>query len=101
MCSVPSGLSGLIGVLEKLRNTRWLEARGKAVIESVDGSSRNFALQLAISLNSNVCTAQGLCAGFIVLVTSRGASSHILSFNEEIFFIYLLPPIIFNAGLVS
>ncbi|XP_031276433.1 sodium/hydrogen exchanger 1-like isoform X2 [Pistacia vera] len=40
----------------------------------------------------------GLCAGAVVLLFSKGISSRILSFNEDLFFLYLLPPIIFNAG---
>lgn len=42
--------------------------------------------------------AIGLCTGIVILLTTQGKSSHILVFSEDLFFIYLLPPIIFNAG---
>ncbi|XP_004294053.1 PREDICTED: sodium/hydrogen exchanger 4 isoform X1 [Fragaria vesca subsp. vesca] len=40
----------------------------------------------------------GFLTGTIILLVSKGKSSHVLTFDEELFFIYLLPPIIFNAG---
>ncbi|XP_065622700.1 sodium/hydrogen exchanger 1 [Quercus suber] len=40
----------------------------------------------------------GLCCGVVVLLISKFQSSRILVFSEDLFFLYLLPPIIFNAG---
>ncbi|CAA7399953.1 unnamed protein product [Spirodela intermedia] len=40
----------------------------------------------------------GLATGGLILLSTKGKSSRILVFSEDIFFIYLLPPIIFNAG---
>ncbi|CAI9108018.1 OLC1v1007531C4 [Oldenlandia corymbosa var. corymbosa] len=41
---------------------------------------------------------QGLGCGCVILLTTKGKSSRLLEFDEQLFFIYLLPPIIFNAG---
>ncbi|CAI7746010.1 unnamed protein product [Closterium sp. NIES-53] len=40
----------------------------------------------------------GLVTGGVVLLVRKGKSSLVLRFDEDLFFIYLLPPIIFNAG---
>lgn len=41
---------------------------------------------------------QGLVAGVVILLVTQFKSSQILVFSEDLFFLYLLPPIIFNAG---
>ncbi|KAL6907865.1 hypothetical protein ACP4OV_002035 [Aristida adscensionis] len=40
----------------------------------------------------------GLGTGAVILMVSSLKSSRVLVFSEDLFFIYLLPPIIFNAG---
>nr|ACF87674.1 unknown [Zea mays] len=40
----------------------------------------------------------GLGTGAVILFASSGKHSRVLVFSEDLFFIYLLPPIIFNAG---
>jgi len=42
----------------------------------------------------------GLGTGAVILFASSGKHSRVLVFSEDLFFIYLLPPIIFNAGHV-
>ncbi|KAL8522829.1 hypothetical protein ACS0TY_012964 [Phlomoides rotata] len=40
----------------------------------------------------------GFGTGIVLLLITKGVSSRVMEFNGELFFIYLLPPIIFNAG---
>ncbi|TVU50262.1 hypothetical protein EJB05_01628 [Eragrostis curvula] len=40
----------------------------------------------------------GFGTGAVILLASSGKHSRVLLFSEDLFFIYLLPPIIFNAG---
>ncbi|KAF0904616.1 hypothetical protein E2562_035870 [Oryza meyeriana var. granulata] len=40
----------------------------------------------------------GCVVGAVIFLLSKGKNSRILRFDEQLFFIYVLPPIIFNAG---
>ncbi|OWM62957.1 hypothetical protein CDL15_Pgr020251 [Punica granatum] len=40
----------------------------------------------------------GLLSAGVVLLCTKGKSSRLLSFSDNLFFLFLLPPIIFNAG---
>jgi hypothetical protein len=50
---------------------------------------------------NSIFALQGLGTGAVILITSSGKHSRLLVFSEELFFIYLLPPVIFNAGYIE
>ena len=52
-------------------------------------------------LNMRVVGYRGLCSGawrVVVLLVSKFQTSRLLVFSEDLFFLYLLSPFIFNAG---
>ncbi|KAH9786211.1 Sodium/hydrogen exchanger [Citrus sinensis] len=56
-------------------------------------------LQKTRWMNQSVTAlAFGLCTATVIILTTNGKISDILLFDEDLFFICLLPPIIFNAG---
>ncbi|KHG14167.1 Sodium/hydrogen exchanger 1 -like protein [Gossypium arboreum] len=46
-----------------------------------------------------LCACIGVFIEVIILLTSEGKSSHLLVFSEDLFFIHILPPIIFNTEI--
>ncbi|RRT37407.1 hypothetical protein B296_00055052 [Ensete ventricosum] len=78
-------LCGCIVIGHLLEESRWIN-------ESIT------ALVIVSSPFSFLACLLGVCTGVVILLTTKGKSSHIFVFSEDLFFIYLLPPIIFNAG---
>lgn len=89
-----------------LEENRWANESTTALV--LVGAEKNFldwfsGIRLLILVNSKFFFSkifQGLCAGVVVLLLSKWNSSRLLVFDEDLFFLYLLPPIIFNAGYI-
>ncbi|KAJ6723489.1 SODIUM/HYDROGEN EXCHANGER [Salix koriyanagi] len=76
-----------------------LKASSASYRAGSNSDTMNFGLRMHRWINeSTTALAIGLCTGTLILLTTKGRSSRVLLFDEQFFFIYLLPPIIFNAG---
>lgn len=82
-----------------LEENRWINDSITAllIVRSVYQSTWETGFDL-MNDSKTLFWLQGLFSGIIILLTTKGKSSRLLEFDEQLFFIYLLPPIIFNAG---
>lgn len=81
-----------------LEEHRWANESITALLLVSQVVPFNYDTKFWVLCFSNLLYLQGLVAGVVVLLVTQFESSQILVFNEDLFFLYLLPPIIFNAG---
>lgn len=90
-----------------LEENRWVNESITALLLVLSSffSTHNYVFPFYLNIRCNlkilhglVKWMQGLCSGVVVLLVTKFHSTKLLIFSENLFFLYLLPPIIFNAG---